>query len=422
MIILNYTRSFQALDTYIAAYNESQEGLGQQIRQNVKTTAQNILRYYGKALLKATAVEEYGVENLPPLATNNVQLSDKGTTSTRTIQRHLKRLIEAGVITRKVWHGTNASYELWINPKVLGINPKFAEKLAREAAAKALAQTLEKQGKPVIKEEQKTSCPYTDTGNKGNNIYNSVIVGDNSEPSTSTEISDELDEGKRCPHARTVESEKGHIRKGDTGEKVTGSVQKTGEKARAIFGEDDVPPPGGTDEPGRRASLLFYRDMLWTLARNTLYQGVYLTERQQQAAKALILQWYEPVTTASLARIHETYVTRISLVRKYVAKDPENRFVQLPNRFFDPQNESGLAGTKRWFEAHQKRTEELRVKLILNQQIRKYQKNLKQPPEKQKSPIAVMRACETRLGKLKVPGLVDVFYASILQPEAYQLM
>ncbi|MBW4968757.1 winged helix-turn-helix transcriptional regulator, partial [Pseudoalteromonas sp. CR1] len=78
----------------------------------IASTAKDIIKIYGLSLLKASNVTTLDLKNLPPLKTNNLQLAKMGNASPRTIQRHLKRLIDAGIIINKIWHGTNSGYDL----------------------------------------------------------------------------------------------------------------------------------------------------------------------------------------------------------------------------------------------------------------------------------------------------------------------
>ncbi|MDW3195843.1 MAG: hypothetical protein R8G66_25945 [Cytophagales bacterium] len=169
-----------------------------------------------------------------------------------------------------------------------------------------------------------------------------------------------------------------------------------------------------------RAATSFYAERLWNLAKNMLYKDVYLTERQELATKRLLRQWYEPVSENRLTRVHEIYTERIFLVKKFIQKDPENRFVQLPDRYFDPTNRHGFTGTKKWWEVQEKRKQEVQLKLILNAQIRRYLNNEKKDTAKRRPSLEMYRDCEQRIGKLGDPMLLKQFHASILSSHSNQ--
>ncbi|MEO9870394.1 MAG: hypothetical protein ABJQ69_03765 [Ekhidna sp.] len=429
MIVINYSTSFKALDSYIHSYNETKEHVAERIRQGALSTAKDIIRIYGLSLLKANAVDEIDINNLPSLKTNNVQLSKMASASTRTIQRHIKRLREAGIVTHKLWHGTNASYELWINPQILLAKCKKSPIEAKITLETSLQKSIEREQHSMILEESTTKCPHTDSGNTSNKRNNIIIEVHNSEDgqfsistshqsgnTTGDKSSNDLKRSSTSLTTVATGNTTGDI-SGDTGGKVQKKKEDTGGKMRSLrAGESSKGLKASDDDPVRTASLNLYTSMLWMLARNVLYKDVFLTEKQIEIGKKLLYQWYEPVSNTNLARVHEIYVERIGLVRKFVNKDPLKRFVQLPNRFFDPTNPSGFAGSKSWWNKQQVRKEEVRSKLILNAQIKRFINNEKKEPHKRKPPLPLYRECETRIGKLGDPLLLEQFHAATLHP------
>lgn len=429
MIVINYTTSFKALDSYINSYNETKDNISEKIRQGASATAKDIIRIYGISLVKANAIEKVDIDNLPSLKTNNVQLSKMASASTRTIQRHVKRLQEAGIITNKLWHGTNSSYELWINPKILLAKCKTSQFEAKKALDTVLLKSLENDQNSMILNEPTPKCPHTDSCNTGNKKNNIIIGVHNSEDSqvlvrTSDRSGNDSgdnssDDFKRSLHTLTVDVSGNDAgdKTGHTGRNVQKKIEETGGKVRDLRADQisrEVKASG--EDPARTASLNLYVSMLWILAKNVLYKDVFLTDRQEQIGKKLLYQWYEPVSDSNLSRIHQIYVERIAIVRKFVKKDPSKRFVQLPNRFFDPTNPSGFTGSKKWWEKQEKRKEEVRSKLILHAQIRRFINNEKKEPHKKKPPLPLYRECETRIGKLGDPLLLEQFHAAILNP------
>lgn len=430
MIVINYSTSFNALDHYIKTYNESKDTLSEQVRQGAAATAKDIIRIYGLFLVKANGVAEVDPNNLPPIRTNNVQLAKMANASPRTIQRHIKRLQEADIITDKIWHGTNSSYELFINPKILLARCRKTLREVKISLDNALKQSLEND---TVNKKHTTTCPHTDSCNNSY-INNNLLKGvDNLKSQKQIEASgndtgyNTGNSSKRSSLPLTDENDvtsydTGNKGTGYTGEKVAKKIEDAGEKVRIkraknrMFGEVKSPD---TDS-ARSASLNLYVTLLWSLAKNVLYSGVYLTERQEEIGKKLIYHWYEPVSTKSLSNVHQIYVERIGLVRKFIQKDPEKRFVQLPFKYFDPDNPNGFAGTKKWWQKHEQRKLEVQAKLILHAQIRRFINNEKKEPNKQKPPLQLYRECETRVGKLGDPVLLEQFHAAILNPTVNQ--
>lgn len=407
MSVINYTRAFNALDIYVKQHNSNTEELSCRIRQATASTARDIVKIYALSLLKANNIERINPEKLPPLKTNNVQLAKMANASTRTVQRHIKRLQDANVIIQKTWHGTNSGYDLWVNPKILLVSGQEPVENLQNRPKREKLEPVEKQ---LFKKELSPTCPHTDSSNNG--YINNLIIGVDKLKSVKGEMTS-LPLGN---HSRSRNA---------TGNTLTGYTERISAKkndgAEGIVREKrDTDQTGGENLPpmdvARSASLNVLVNALWTLAQNTIYQNTLLSGKQEEIGKKLLYQWYVPVPDKQLEKVHRVYVERIGLVKKFLDKDPENRYVQLPYKYFDPQNPSGFAGTKAWWNKHKKRREEIRLKLILQAQVRKFLSNEKKDTAKQKPRLKVFRECETRIGKLNRPELLKEFHASILQP------
>jgi len=415
MVVINYSITYKALDGFVDDHNERSQEVKDKVKASVLLTAKEIIRIYGAFLIKANGIMNITEESVPALKTNNSQLASLVKVSPRTIQRHIIKLQKAGIITGKKFCGSNSGYELWINPEILLVRSKKT----KDEAAKELNEKLQKtENRPIVKGGT-TKCPDTYTGNNSYNKNNLLIAVDNPKVRPS-------DQGKtgnkrnRCSLPLTAVLKQtgyntGNILTGNTGEKVikgpschSGSNEETGEKVH-------LRDENWKQQSARSTSLSFYAESLWNLARNLLYKNVFLTEFQQKQAKQMLEGWYQPVSEKHLASVHQNYCERIHLARDFVAKDPERRFVQLPYRYFDTSNPSGFTGTKKWYQKHLARKEEVRKKLILHAQIKKYLNNEKK--DKRRPPLEVYRECETRVGKLKDSALMELFYAAILKPE-----
>ncbi|WP_407264918.1 hypothetical protein R5N98_12685 [Tenacibaculum maritimum] len=409
MAIIQYSTAFNSLDNYVLNYNAQSQVLSSHIRQAMILTAREIIKIYSLSLLKANSIKAVDFQNLPPLRTNNVQLAKRARASTRTIQRHLNRLIEANIITKKIWHGSNSGYELFINPNILLIG-------GLKAVNKPKKESKTEKSKPTdnqfFKNTRTTICPHTDTSNNG--YINNIIIGVNN---LKTDVS-------------SLPLTSGYASRNATSNNFTGYTGKIDPKKNIDAGEIErikrVTKQTGAEiseiSKARSASLSMYVNSLWKLARNTLYKDHYLTQSQVKKAKELLFLWYNPVSDKKLADVHQVYVERIGIVQKYIAKDPEKRFVQLPNKYFDPKNTSGFTGTRNWYYQQKKREFEVQMKLILHAQIRRFLSNEKKETAKQKPRLALFRSCETRLGKLGKPELVSEFHASVLNHSTHKFL
>ncbi|GAK75676.1 hypothetical protein JCM19296_1268 [Nonlabens ulvanivorans] len=360
MAIIQYSTAFNALEGYVNQHNASTKDLSSHIRQAMILTTQEIIKIYSISLLKANSIAAIDLQNLPPLKTNNVQLAKRAKASTRTIQRHLKRLIEANIITKKIWHGSNSGYELFINPNILLIGGVKAVNKPENELQTEKSKTTDNQ---FFKNSKTTTCPHTDTSNNG--YINNIIIG--------------VDKLKT--KASSLPLTKGYESRNATSNTFTGYTGKIDPKKNNDAGGEIERKSRATDQTGaeisgvdqaRSASLSFYVKSFWKLARNTIYKDHYLTQSQEKTALKLLHLWYEPVSDKQLQNVHEVYVSRLGIVQKYIAKDPTKRYVQLPDKYFDPKNPSGFTGTRIWYQKQKKREYEVRLKLILQAQIRRF--------------------------------------------------
>ncbi len=121
-----------AFDWFLGKYNKSDD-ICQDANKKLKAGHAELfyilVRLYGSYWKErydfARAIGHNRVEAdlcfLPPLETNNVVLGRIAKRSMSTVQRYIKRLIDAGVIVKKVNHGPVNNYELYLNPALLAI-------------------------------------------------------------------------------------------------------------------------------------------------------------------------------------------------------------------------------------------------------------------------------------------------------------
>ncbi|MBC3844967.1 replication/maintenance protein RepL [Winogradskyella echinorum] len=409
MAIIQYSTAFNALEGYVNQHNASTKDLSSHIRQAMILTTQEIIKIYSISLLKANSIAAIDLQNLPPLKTNNVQLAKRAKASTRTIQRHLKRLIEANIITKKIWHGSNSGYELFINPNILLIGGAKAVNKPKKALQTEKSKTTDNQ---FFKNIKTTTCPHTDTSNNG--YINNIIIGVDKlkTKASSSPLTNGYESRNATSNTFTGYTGKIDPKKNNDAGEIERKSRATDQTSAEISGVDQA----------RSASLSFYVKSFWKLARNTIYKDHYLTQSQEETALKLLHLWYEPVSDKQLQNVHEVYISRLGIVQKYLAKDPTKRYVQLPDKYFDPKNPSGFTGTRIWYQKQKKREYEVRLKLILQAQIRRFLNNEKKETAKQKPRLELFRSCETRISKLGQPELLNTFHASVLNHSAHKYL
>lgn len=433
MNIIHFSTVFKVLDQFVKTHNSNSDTLSNHLRQPVIATAKEIIKIYGLSLLKAHKIQPLEVGNIPPLETNSAQLAKMANVSARTIRRHIQRLLDANVLTEKVFKGRKANYELRFNSNILlisGLKPVNKDDLEEHDQKK---ETTDNQ---FFKKSLRTTCPQSNPSN--NSYINNVIIAvDNKIKRSSLSLTSHYFSGNKTGNKFSgyVEKEGAKqinelLTQGTPGAKK--NVPKSAEfcekyPANSYDLQTNVVEKEGQSNQVRKqakdtvsmletscfSSLDLYVDSLWNLSKNTIYKNTFLTEHQELRAKELLWDWYAPVAEPNLAKVHNIYVQRIELVCKYLAKDPENRYVQLPDRYFDVNNKYGFTGTKAWYETHIKAKRKTRLKLILHAQIRRFVNNENKDTSKQAPRLKLFRECERRVINLKKPELTHQFYATI---------
>jgi hypothetical protein len=451
-MIINYSISFQALDRFVFRFNTDQETIGTKIRQSMIATAKEILKIYGISLVKSNKVTPIDPCHLPSLRTNNMQLATITQASGRTIQRHIDRLLACGILTQKIWHGSNSSYELFINPKILWIKGVGSVDKVKESRTDDENLNTENQD---ITNTIPPKCPHSYTDKKTNKRNNRIIAVEKLENSwavnfdedprltqkntdkntnKSTEKTEErsslsltaTDLTEKKPKKETEKTRRKDLleedaRRKDAWREQTGLEKNTvqGRQTGACTIEIGQNKEGNDPrcDATRHAFLSKYVNALWTLAKEILYTDVWLNTRQCNIAKTLLYEWYQPVSNEKLDHVHQVYTDRIYLVSRYIEKDPLHRFVTLPYLYFDPKNPKGFTGTKPWYEAEKTHKITLKLQRIVQEQIRKFKRNEAKDTAESRPRLTVFRECEQRIGKLGIPELLSKFYAAVLDPK-----
>ena len=419
-MLLNYSVSFKAMDHYIAAHNAAQPTLRTKVRTSMIHTARELIRIYGVVLQRKDRQSPIDLKNLPSLWTNNPQLATLTQGCSRTMQRHLKRLQEAGIITHKIFHGSKRSYELLINPEIIFINREQAPEITDLSTLEDKKKTTDTQ---FFKNDTGTKCPGTDTRNITRNKIN-ILKAVN-----------KLKQQLQSPQ-KEITAVTGNTKEKDslslkvletTGNTFAGNTQmKELEKkpdvqdaqVKELRREQTAPTvaldaPEGDEQP-RHSFFAPYVIALWKLAKAELYHDVHLTTSQCEIALQLLEKWYEPVSVDRLERVHEVYCSRITLVKKYLNADLKNRYVQLPYLYFDPENPSGFAGTKKWYDRQKRQQKGRSSSRILYQQIARFKSNERYDTATAQPRLPLFRACEHQVKKLKNPELLQSFYEAVL--------
>jgi DNA-binding Lrp family transcriptional regulator len=428
MVVIHYPTAFRALNEFVDHFNSKAEKATARLRSGAVMTAKEIIRIYGVALLKAAGISQLDLANIPSLQTNNKQLAKLVKCSPRTIQRHITKLLDSGIITEKKFHGSNSNFELWLNPKILLIKSKKPVDKLKKELHQSLQEAKQRESESAFSDFETTKCPHTYssyTSNKKNNVLKEVETVDKARslhPLT-TENDSSYNAGDRTRYtgeiAESNTEKQDKILKKFCGENFSKETEKGNEEAGEIASRADQSEHLNVrSDPARDNSLNLHVNLLWLMVRNLLYKNTDLTENQVEIAKKQIRKLYEPSTEDNISRYHQNYVERVSLVHKFLQKDAR-RFVPLPYIYFNFNNPFGFTSTKAWHKQYLVRRKEVECDLALSRAIRKYTNNEKQPPHARRPTLQLFRECENTLGKLGGTTLSDRFCSAVIEHETY---
>ena len=419
---LKWHKSKQLLAAKIERYNSGRP-LGEQLRSAHKKLLEYMLYLYSNELSKYQgycAPLEEGKE-LPPLWTNNVQLSQEMGISERTAINLRKRIKASGLIKKEHWHGSNCSYEIEFDYSILHIqlkgqpdnqawkfDPKFSSLLGADAPPnmQTLRHTIsstQSQGTSKLNKlsgvhsgempENTGFPPNTPVDNPQNPVKNAGEAVDNSSETPNTRIDSKPD----TPQATSTGYEADRAEAG-TFPPISAAAPTTMEEALAGIAGD------------LRKKIELHVSTIWSCAYDSLYSDKYLTDSVVDQAKAHLCTYFtaapDPARWGAGAR---EIITRINLVSRWIRtglEKGENRWVPIPSVYFDPKNERGFRATKPWYKKHKAIQAEIQCKVIVTKMVNKYRKSLE--PGAAIGPAATHRKIVQYLGK-KSQALVIEF-------------
>ncbi|MBL3659038.1 hypothetical protein [Fulvivirga sediminis] len=205
---------------------------------------------------------------------------------------------------------------------------------------------------------------------------------------------------------RSEQKEKSCDEKIRTGNEIPGSNTLPSNQVVRHETREKVPmrEAGGAvdaSNDNRSTFLKLLSGQLWSMALELLYKDCYLSPSQLEVGEKQIMKFYEPVSTQSLGKVHQQYVSRIKMAGEYIAKDPEKRYVQLPDRYFSTHNPFGFRGTKAWYDKKKKRKAQIEAKSILHKQLTRILKAKKKEKNRESLNLKLFRECEAQIAKLK---------------------
>lgn len=439
---IKWRKSKHLLDAYIEQYNAGRP-LREQLRQSHKALAEYLLFLHSAQLARHQGyVDQLDPEDperneLPRFLTNNAQLARQLGCSTRTVVNLRARLRDAGVILKEEFRGSNTSYELQLNPRLLHLQwgaypenvidqflPEFQALRARAAGGgmKSLHHTVSS----------------TETGTKELNELSGADFAHGAEPErvSSDKVLGTCGKPVENPSAsvqnaapESVPGTGGHNGAGYNptacGEAGTAPPVAAAPPATNEFVLPESAPDHVLDAVAHLPHELSVRlrrqvAIIWSLAMKLLYQDQWLAEPEVARAEARLAEYFCYSDPAGWAAGTEEVMRRIVLVRRWIERAPkgQRRWVPLPSLYFDVRNEKGFVRTKKWYKKDLQARREFKARELLTKALREYQASFL--PGAKAGPMETYRRISQRLGK-RDAALLQQFHELILdsQPEKH---
>ncbi len=313
-ICVNFTETFRLQRELIAKFNSKAPTLSIAIRPAHQQLIQILTKFYAAWLIDVEDAHSIDFSRPFLVRTNNVALSNRMHCAPRSIQNYIQRLTSCGFILSKKFRGTNASFEVYLNPSwvlVSGVENYSStsssdknELTENEEDTKGMRKTLPLNERLELKRNI-------------NNNYNIV---------------------ESC----------GKIRNNKTGHDK--GIQPS-EKAKQYF--ERVKKLRRATEFSAGDDKEFYAQILWRQAKTSLYENQQFTSFDEKRFIDLIQLFYQNKQGVQLGILHRELSRRVQIACDYASKKTleTGKVFQFyyPTTYFDPSCEFGFSKTQDWF-------------------------------------------------------------------------
>lgn len=410
--------------------------------------AEKLLWLYSCHLNK---VQAYGAgiaegKPLPPLRTNNVQLAGMMACSERTIHNLIVRLKASGIISRKVFKGSNSSYELYLSTSVLHIEHRGLAPDNRAQAfqfnssqvpfygstwktlpdtvtsIKQVTNKLNKLDGALFQqgEENQGVAGFLSVGNLLRNVENLNSLVENPHPD-SEQGTKPVTQKTGYEHAGNGQITRPPVAPPPPIETAPNSkipIQDPNADNGEELCTDDGPPRSLPSTPEEvlaglpqklQSTIMHHVTVLWISAQCQLYSDKWISGSEADRARAALAEYFRWTCPERYAAGTEELLKRITLVARWIKRGEgidKKRWVPLPSSYFDHRNATGFTATKAWYKKHIVALSEIKSKELVTKAVKKYLRALDGKIEI--GPADTYRIIAQQLGKIS-PALVGAF-------------
>lgn len=374
---LHLANSKKLLRRHIDQYNSQFTGKGSlkyKLRaSHIKLAEHLLVLYFGtlRGKQRTGAAILQGGEPLPTLRTSNGALAAEMGVCKGTIINLRERLTKAGIIAYKAWHGTNAPYELDLNPQVMFLRDLTGNwkgnlnSIFFSCTVKTLDHTVSGTQYPEYPDQDTKKESNKSGEERASNVENSKKDGEALPSSSSTQDTDSgytanVTGSERPGKGADQDTNPSELRDGSPGDRFPADMEE------AI----------GHLSPENQLKVKHAAALCWGKAEASIYKDEWLSDAQKEAGRIAIAEYlarsvHPKRYEAARGEIQE----RIDMAYEWL-NQKEKRFVLLPRYYFDirNRNKGGFLHTEKWMKEKQMRQFRRNRRTAVTKAVTKYMK------------------------------------------------
>ncbi len=344
----DFSKFKEIYDTFEAEYNGSKAFLREKLREEHWTFFKAIIKLVKQQIDKNNAAlpnsPNIAIDMSKPyvLRTNRIELTCFYTKrkDPRTMHNYRQRLMDAGIITNKQWHGAREDFELHINPNFLLIHDYSDENYIPSSPYLREKTETENRGS---QEGMWKSFPPIPCNTRS---FNNSIIG-KGDFLTKIKSSDSLNGKKEIPSLNENELQE-HPKTEKSPSGLQGKKEKSCAKKEKSCAKKEKSP--------RELYLIglatvFYQYMI----EKFMYKNVINPAQKEKAIQYLVDVYFSGTEGMTENQIWKNYwlynyKLRLDMVADYVKRHDVNTEFWFPTKYLDVNNPKGFASTKKWLE------------------------------------------------------------------------
>lgn len=437
MFYADFTLSFKMLEREVYRINKGKDRKNRVKRTEIDTM-KKLITFYCIQLTDLLPKE------LNSLKANNKGIASQVNSTTRTVQRHLKKLVEVGLIAKKN-HGAKANFEVWISPKILFINEQVIIQgvFYPQSYLEKFGFSSKFSDPQIIVNEYITNTTTTNShlmlpehynnssNNEGYKEFETQAKDTEKKDHSEGVSNDFLNSLSRIPGNTAGDTNKEDRLTAKNKEKKEKSCAKKEKNAPANFQDIKTPAFSEPDEDTNEEEGILaesrpntqkgfaplgsnfsnYIADFWYCCLTTIYKFWDMSEVETQAGLLHIANLY-CVEEPFLEKRHDELMIQLNEVIRYVERhenNPNKGFVPRPSKFFDPHNSKGFAGAKIWVVKTRKKAMSYKQKVNETKYRKIMERYFRLRKDDKHSPIDLWQKTRFLVEELGDKGLTEKF-------------